>query len=165
MQCFKKLCSGAMMFLAPKPWIDILRVWNKTLEIGWGCRVHPHWMLLCSSLNGMMQCSVSSSAILPQKMQARWKGAIQGLTAKTKVLKMGNRAGAVQVVHLLVQKTSRSPSFLVNVSFYRNLDIKLQISGRKPACSNCLGCLAQPKQNKKPLQFSLREIEEQKEVY
>ena len=81
---------------------------------------------------------------------------------KTRALKMVNRARAVQVVLLLVQITSRSPNFLENISFARNWDIKLQIAGRKPACSICLGCLAQPKQNKKPLQFPLRETERAK---
>ena len=116
-------------------------------------------------LNGTMQCSASSSEILTCRMQVRQKGAIQGLTAKTRAPKMVNRARAVQVVLLLVQTTSRSPNFLENVSFSRNQDIKLQIASRKPACSICLGCLAQPKQNKKPFQFPLRETEEQKEVY
>ena len=84
---------------------------------------------------------------------------------KTRAPKKVNRAKAVQVVLLLVKITSRSPSFLENVSFSGKRDTKLQISGRKLACSICLGCLAQPKQNKIPLQFPLRETEEQKEVY
>ena len=79
---------------------------------------------------------------------------------------MVNHAREVQMALLLVQKTSISQkNFLENISFTRNWDIKLPISGRKPACSICLGCLAQPKQNKKSLQFPLREIEKQKEVY
>ena len=69
------------------------------------------------------------------------------------------------MVLLLVQITSRSLSFLANVSFSRKWDTKLQIAGREHACCICLGCLAQPKQNKNPLQFPLRETEEQKEVY
>ena len=84
--------------------------------------------------------------------------------AKTRAPKKVNRNRAVQMALLLVQITSRSPNFLENVSFSRKWDIKLQISGREPACSICLGCLAQPKQNKEPLQFPLRETEEQKEV-
>ena len=94
-------------------------------------------------------------------MQVRRKGAIHKIKAPKKV----NRTRAVQMVLLLVQKTSRSPSFLANVSFARKQDTKLQIAGRELACSICLGCLAQPKQNKNPLQFPLRETEEQKEVY
>ena len=124
--------------------------------------MHPHWTLLCSSLNITMQCSASSSTILTHRMQIRRKGAIQGLTAKVRAPKRVNRARAVQMALLLVKKTSISPNFLENVSFSRNQDIKLQISGRKPACSICLGCLAQPKQTKKPLQSPLRETEEQK---
>ena len=123
--------------------------------------MHPYWMLLCSFLNGTMQCSASSSAILTCRMQVRRKGTIH----KTRAPKKANRAKAVQVVLLLVQITSRSPSFLENVSFSRKRDIKLQIAGRELTCSICLGCLAQPKQNKNPLQFPLRETEEQKEVY
>ena len=84
---------------------------------------------------------------------------------KTKAPKKVNHAKAVQVVLLLVEITRRSPNFLENVSFARKWDIKLQIAGREPTCSICLGCLAQPKQNKNPLQFPLRETEEQKEVY
>ena len=98
-------------------------------------------------------------------MQVRQKGAIQGLMAKARVPNKVNHAKAVQVVLLLVKITSRSPYFLVNVLFARNWDIKLLIAGREPACSICLGCLAQPKKYKKPLQFALRETEEQKEVY
>ena len=165
MQCFKKLCSGATMLLAPKHWIDILRVWNKTLKIGWGCRVHPHWTLLCSSLNITMQCSASSSTTLTLRMKIRRNGAIQGLMAKARAPRSVNRARAVQVVLLLVKTTSRSPNFLENVLFARKQNIKLQISGREPAWSICLGCLIQPKQNKNPLQFPLRETEEQKEGY
>ena len=123
--------------------------------------MHPHWMLLCSLLNGMMQRSASSSAILTCRMQVRRKGAIH----KTKAPKKVNRTRVVQVVLLLVKITSRSPSFLANVSFSRKRDTKLQIASRELACSICLGCLAQPKQNKNPLQFPLRETEEQKEVY
>ena len=158
------LCSSATMLLAQKLWIDISRVWNRTLEIGWGCKVHPHWALLFSSLNGMMQHSSSSSAILTRRMQVRWKGAIQGLMAKARAPKKVNRTKAVQVVLLLVKTTSRSPNFMENVLFARNQDTKLQISGRKPACSICVGYLAQPKWNTKLLQFPLREIKEQKEV-
>ena len=128
--------------------------------------MHPHWTLLCSLLNGKMLRSASSSANLTHRMQVkRQKGAIQGLVAKTRAPKMVNRARAVQMALLTVQTTSRSPNFLANISFSRNWAIKLLISGRKPACSICLGCLAQPKQNKNPLQFPLRETEEQKEVY
>ena len=123
--------------------------------------MHPHWMLLCSLLNGTMQCSASCSAILTCRMQVRRKGAIY----KTKAPKKVNRTKAVQVVLLLVQITSRSPSFLANVSFARQWDTKLQVAGRELACSIYLDCLAQPKQNKNPLQFPLRETEEQKEVY
>ena len=105
--------------------------------------MHPHWMLQCSLLNGTMQCSASSSAILTYRMQVRQKGAIY----KTRVPKKVNHGKAVQVVLLLVQITSRSPSFLANVLFTRKRDIKLQISSRELACSICLGCVAQPKQN------------------
>ena len=78
---------------------------------------------------------------------------------------MVNRARAVQMALLPVKTTNRSPNFLAHVSYARNQAIKLPIADRKPACSICLGCLAQPKQNKKPLQFPLIETEEQKEVY
>ena len=99
-------------------------------------------------------------------MQSRSRmGAIQGLAAKTRAPKMENRARAVLLALLSVQTISRSPNFLENVSLSRNQAIKLMISSRKPTCSFFLGCLAQPKQNKKSLQFPLRETEEQKEVY
>ena len=78
---------------------------------------------------------------------------------------MVNHARAVQVVLFLVQTTSRSLNLLENVLFSRKQDRKLQIASRNPACSIYLGCLAQPKQNKKPLQFPLMEIKEQIEVY
>ena len=109
-------------------------------------------------LNGMMQCSASSSAILTCRMQVRRKGAIH----KTKAPKKVNRAKTVQVVLLLVQITSRIPSFLANVLFSRKQDTKLQISGRELACSICLGCPAQPKQNKNPLQFPLGKLKSKK---
>ena len=128
--------------------------------------MHPHWMLLFSFLNGKMQRSAISSAALTCRIQAKSrKGAIQGLMAKTRAPKKVKHARAVQMALLVVKITSRSPNFLENILFSRNWDIKLQISGRKPACSICLDCLAQPKQNKEPLQFPLRETGEQKEVY
>ena len=94
-------------------------------------------------------------------MQVGRKGAIH----QTKAPKKVNRAEVVQVVLLLVQVTSRSPSFLANVLFARKQVIKLQISGSKLTCSIYLGCLAQPKQNKNPLQFPLRKTEVQKKVW
>ena len=94
-----------------------------------------------------------------------YKRARKGAIHKTKAPKKVNHAKAVQVVLLLVQITSRSPNFLANVSFARKQDIKLQIAGRELACSICLGCLAQPKQNKYPLQFPLGQTKQQKEVY
>ena len=115
-------------------------------------------MLLCSLLNGTMQCSASSSAILTCRMQVRQKGAIHLNKAPKKV----NRTKAVQVVLLLVQITSRSPNFLANVSFSRNQDIKLQIAGRELACSICLGCLAQPKQNKNLFSSPLGKLKSKK---
>ena len=120
--------------------------------------MHPHWMLICSLLNSTMQHSASSSVILTCRMQVKQNGAIQ----KTKAPKMVNRTRAVQMALLLVKITSRSPNFLANVSFARKQDTKLQIASRELACSICLGCPAQPKQNKNPLQFPLRETEEQK---
>ena len=117
--------------------------------------MHPDWMLLYSLLNGTMQHSASSSAILTCRMQVRQKGAIQGLTTKARVLKKVNRTRVVQMALLLVKITSGSPNFLENVLFARNQDINLQISCREPACSICLDCLAQPKPNKNPLQFPL----------
>ena len=127
--------------------------------------MHPHWMLLCSLLNGTMLCSASSSIALTCRMQVKSrKGAIQGLTAKTRALKMVNRIRGVQMALLLVQTTSRSQNFLINISFTRDWAIKLLISRKKPACSICLDCLAQPKQNNNPFQFPLRETKEQKEV-
>ena len=64
-------------------------------------------------------------------MQARSReGAIQGLTAKTRAPKKVNHTRAVQMAFLLVQKMSRRPNFLANVSFARKQDIKLQISGK-----------------------------------
>ena len=83
--------------------------------------MHPHWTLACSFLNGKVLRLASRSIILTHKMQARTqKGAIQGLTAKTKVPKMVNCSRTAQVVLLLVQTTSKSPNFLVNVLFFRN---------------------------------------------
>ena len=78
---------------------------------------------------------------------------------------MVNHIRAVQMVLLLVQTTSGSPNFLENVLFARKPDIKLEIAGIKPTFGIYLGCWAQPKQNKNPLHFPLRETEEQKEVY
>ena len=124
-------------------------------KIRLGYRVHPHWMLLCSLMNGMLK---SSSAILTYKMQVeRRKGAIQGLMAKTRALKMVSRARAVQLALLPVKPTFRSLNSIVNILFARNQAIKLPTTSKKPACSICLGGLAQPKQNKKLLQFPLRE--------
>ena len=117
-------------------------------------------------LNGTMLCLARCSAILTHRMQVkRRKGANQGLTAKKKAPRMANRARAVQIALLPVQTTSRRPNFLVNVLFSRNQAKKLLIYSRKPTCSTCLGYLAQLKQNTKPIQFPLRETEEQKEVY
>ena len=111
-----------------------------------------------------MQCPASINVILTHKMQVRQKSTIQGLPTKIGVPKRVNRARAVQMALLLVKITSRSPNFLENISFARKWYIKLQVSGREPAYSICLGCLAQPILNKEPLQFPLRETKEQKEV-
>ena len=154
-----------MIFLTPKHWIDILRFWNRTLKIGWECRLHPHWTLLYSSLNGTMQCSARISAVLAHRRQVRRKGAIQGLTAKVRAPKWVNHNRALQLALLLVKIASRSPNYLENISSSRNQYIKLQISGGKPACSICLGCLMQSKQNKKPFQFPFRKTKGQKKVY
>ena len=62
-------------------------------------------MLLYSLLNGEMLHTASSSIDLTYRIKARSrKGAIKGLTAKTRVSKMVNRTREVQIVLLLCKK-------------------------------------------------------------
>ena len=109
-----------------------------------------------------MQCSASSSAILICRMQVRRKGAIQSLLAKIRAPKRVNRTRTVQMALLLVKITSRSPNFLENIFFSRNHDIKLQIANRKPACSICLGFLAQPSRTKNLFSSPLGKLKSKK---
>ena len=78
----------------------------------------------------------------PKNAGQKEKGRNLGPTAKRRVPKMVNCPRAVQMALLPLQKTSRSPNFLENVLFSRKQAIKLLITGRKPTCSICLGCLA-----------------------
>ena len=110
-----------------------------------------------------MPCSASSSVILTHRMQVKSrKGAIHSITAKTRAPKIEKRARAVLLAIIPVKTTSRSPIFLANILFAKNQTIKLPITGRKPACSACLDCLAQPKQNTKPLQFPIWKLKSKK---
>ena len=125
--------------------------------------MHPHWTLLCSLLNGTILCSASNSTILTWRMQAkRRKDTIQSLAGKTRAPKIVNHAIAAQIALPPVKKTSRSPSFLENVSFSTNQGIKLLFDSTKPTCSIFLSCQANPNRTEYLFSFFLGKLKSKK---